>query len=395
MPADADGGAPSGSSSTALQLSEGVGASSSAVAATGAAGSEPVLRPVLQNIVATCNLAVELDLKTIAMQARNAEYNPKRFSAVIMRIREPKTTALIFRSGKMVVTGAKSEEQARLAARKLARIIQKLDFPVHFTDFRIQNIVGSCDVRFPIRLEGLAYKHSHYSSYEPELFPGLIYRMVQPKVVLLIFVSGKVRPSPAPPRPRAAPVRRRPSPPASLSSLSAPSPPRLQSRGRTRPRTRPRPPSPRAAPAATLAAAPPRYEPPPRPETLDRPALVLTAATRLTSAPRWYGRWCSRAARCAMSFTPPSTKSTPCCRSSARPPPTPRNAPPRSHLRQSRSTEASSPRHSARARSRTSRRRLYLVCISIWGWARPARPRSNGSTGCDQVVLLSAVVIII
>lgn len=75
-------------------------------------------RPVLQNIVATCNLGSELDLKTIALHARNAEYNPKRFSAVIMRIREPKTTALIFRSGKMVVTGAKSEEQARHAARK-------------------------------------------------------------------------------------------------------------------------------------------------------------------------------------------------------------------------------------------------------------------------------------
>ena len=148
--------------------------------------------PVLQNIVATCNLSVELDLKTIALHARNAEYTPKRFSAVIMRIREPKTTALIFRSGKMVVTGAKSEDQARNAARKYARIIQKLDFPVRFTDFKIQNMVGSCDVRFPIRLEGLAYKHSHYSSYEPELFPGLIYRMVQPKIVLLIFVSGKV-----------------------------------------------------------------------------------------------------------------------------------------------------------------------------------------------------------
>lgn len=116
----------------------------------------------------------------------------QRFAAVIMRIRDPKTTALIFRSGKMVVTGAKSEDSARTAARKYARIIQKLEFPVHFTDFKIQNMVGSCDVRFPIRLEGLAYKHSHYSSYEPELFPGLIYRMVQPKVVLLIFVSGKV-----------------------------------------------------------------------------------------------------------------------------------------------------------------------------------------------------------
>ena len=151
-----------------------------------------VMGLVLQNIVATCNLAVELDLKTIALHARNAEYNPKRFAAVIMRIREPKTTALIFKSGKMVVTGAKTEEDARNAARKYARIIQKLDFPAKFTEFKIQNIVGSCDVKFPIRLEGLAYKHSHYSSYEPELFPGLIYRMVSPKIVLLIFVSGKV-----------------------------------------------------------------------------------------------------------------------------------------------------------------------------------------------------------
>ena len=67
------------------------------------------IKPTLQNIVATCNLACDLDLKTIAMHARNAEYNPKRFAAVIMRIRDPKTTALIFRSGKMVVTGAKSE----------------------------------------------------------------------------------------------------------------------------------------------------------------------------------------------------------------------------------------------------------------------------------------------
>ncbi|SNX82044.1 probable TATA-box-binding factor TBP [Melanopsichium pennsylvanicum] len=148
--------------------------------------------PTLQNIVATVNLEVRLDLKTIALHARNAEYNPKRFAAVIMRIREPKTTALIFASGKMVVTGAKSEDDSRLASRKYARIIQKLGFEAKFSEFKIQNIVGSCDVRFPIRLEGLAYSHGVYSSYEPELFPGLIYRMVKPKVVLLIFVSGKI-----------------------------------------------------------------------------------------------------------------------------------------------------------------------------------------------------------
>ncbi|XP_020092615.1 TATA-box-binding protein-like isoform X2 [Ananas comosus] len=144
------------------------------------------------NIVSTVNLDCKLDLKAIALQARNAEYNPKRFAAVIMRIREPKTTALIFASGKMVCTGAKSEQQSKLAARKYARIIQKLGFPAKFKDFKIQNIVGSCDVKFPIRLEGLAYSHGAFSSYEPELFPGLIYRMKQPKIVLLIFVSGKI-----------------------------------------------------------------------------------------------------------------------------------------------------------------------------------------------------------
>jgi transcription initiation factor TFIID TATA-box-binding protein len=148
--------------------------------------------PTLQNIVATVNLSARLDLKTIALHARNAEYNPKRFAAVIMRIREPKTTALVFASGKMVVTGAKSEDDSRLASRKYARIIQKLGFNAKFTDFKIQNIVGSCDIKFPIRLEGLASRHHTFSSYEPELFPGLIYRMMKPKIVLLIFVSGKI-----------------------------------------------------------------------------------------------------------------------------------------------------------------------------------------------------------
>lgn len=148
--------------------------------------------PQLQNMVATVNLSCKLDLKQIALQARNSEYNPKRFAAVIIRIKDPKTTALVFASGKMVCTGAKSEDNATLAARKFAKIIQKLDNPVVFKDFKIQNIVGSCDVKFPIRLEGLSYTHASFSSYEPELFPGLIYRMKVPKVVLLIFVSGKV-----------------------------------------------------------------------------------------------------------------------------------------------------------------------------------------------------------
>ncbi|KAL4237437.1 hypothetical protein ACF0H5_002154 [Mactra antiquata] len=150
------------------------------------------ITPTLQNIVCTVNLGCKLDLKKIALHARNAEYNPKRFAAVIMRIRQPRTTALIFSSGKMVCTGAKSEDEAKLAARKYARIVQKLGFTAKFKDFKIQNMVGSCDVKFPIRLEGLVLTHGKFSSYEPELFPGLIYRMMKPTIVLLIFVSGKV-----------------------------------------------------------------------------------------------------------------------------------------------------------------------------------------------------------
>ncbi|GJN19891.1 hypothetical protein PR202_gb07206 [Eleusine coracana subsp. coracana] len=148
--------------------------------------------PTLQNIVATVNLDCKLDLQAMANSARNAEYNPKRFAAVIMRIREPKTTALVFSSGKMVCTGAKTEEQSKLAARKYARIIQKLGYPAQFRDFKIQNMVASCDVKFPIRLEGLALTCGVFAHYEPEIFPGLIYRMADPKIVLLVFVSGKV-----------------------------------------------------------------------------------------------------------------------------------------------------------------------------------------------------------
>lgn len=148
--------------------------------------------PQLQNVVATVNLNCKLDLKNIALHARNAEYNPKRFAAVIMRIRDPKTTALIFASGKMVVTGAKSEKASKIASQRYAKIIHKLGFNAQFTEFKVQNIVSSCDLKFCIKLEGLAYAHSNYCSYEPELFPGLIYRMVKPKIVLLIFVSGKI-----------------------------------------------------------------------------------------------------------------------------------------------------------------------------------------------------------
>lgn len=146
----------------------------------------------IQNIVATVNLGCQIDLEKIAQKARNAEYNPKRFQAVIMRIRDPKTTALVFHSGKMIVTGAKSTRDSKLAAKKYTGIIQKVGIPVAFREYKVQNMTATSDVGFPIRLEGLIYSYAAFATYEPELFPGLIYRMTDPKIVLLIFVSGKL-----------------------------------------------------------------------------------------------------------------------------------------------------------------------------------------------------------
>lgn len=142
--------------------------------------------------MSTVNLCCKLDLKKIALNAKNTEYNPKRFAAAIMKIRKPKTTALIFSSGKMVCTGAKSEADSQLACKKFAKTVKNMGFDVKCKQFKIQNIVGSCDVQFQIRLEKLSMSHSSFCHYEPEIFPGLIYRVCDPKVVILIFVSGKI-----------------------------------------------------------------------------------------------------------------------------------------------------------------------------------------------------------
>lgn len=90
------------------------------------------------------------------------------------------------------MVGATSVQDAHLAAEKLTSILRKVAFPSHSSQFLIRNIVGSTDVCFKVRLEGLARDHLRFSTYEPELFPGLIYRMLRPKCTLLIFISGKL-----------------------------------------------------------------------------------------------------------------------------------------------------------------------------------------------------------
>lgn len=147
----------------------------------------------LQNVVSTFSLGISgLNLKKIAMKYAFLEFNPQTFAAAIMRIRYPRTTALAFQSGNMVCTGARDLSLSRLAARKYCRIFQAVGIPVSFNKFKIQNIVASADVGFTIKLQELSDAYGPYVQYEPDLFPGLILRSINPKLVFLIFRSGKI-----------------------------------------------------------------------------------------------------------------------------------------------------------------------------------------------------------
>ncbi|CZT17360.1 related to transcription initiation factor TFIID [Ramularia collo-cygni] len=150
--------------------------------------------PKISNIVAGVDLCCLIDLKLIALHVRNSTYNPKRFPAVVLRIKEPKATALVFHRGKMQILGTKSVADAHLAGRKFARILEKQGFNTKFENFNVQNVVASVDTKMAIRLEGIAAHPAHYqfARYEPELFPGLCYRVESPKVTFLVFSTGKV-----------------------------------------------------------------------------------------------------------------------------------------------------------------------------------------------------------
>tara|TARA_B100000214_G_C23973890_1_gene631712 strand:+ start:1772 stop:2461 length:690 start_codon:yes stop_codon:yes gene_type:complete len=147
----------------------------------------------LQNVVSTFCLGVSgLNLHEIANRFGCLEFNPQNFAAATIRTIEPRTTALAFASGNMVVTGSKSTTESRLAARKYVRIFQKLGIPVMFKNFEIQNVVASANAGFPIKLKDIADKFGLYVSFTPDLFPGLIFRSINPKLVFLIFRSGKI-----------------------------------------------------------------------------------------------------------------------------------------------------------------------------------------------------------
>jgi len=146
----------------------------------------------IENIVATVILNQTLDLALIEQAIQDIEYNPEQFPGLILRLENPKVTALIFKSGKMVVTGAKKTQDLIRAVKKILKSFIKGGITImEKPKIQIQNIVASANLGVEVILEKAAFMLKS-SMYEPEQFPGLIFRMTEPRVVLLIFSSGKM-----------------------------------------------------------------------------------------------------------------------------------------------------------------------------------------------------------
>jgi len=146
----------------------------------------------IQNVVATATLDQKINLLDIMKVFRNVEYRPKQFPGLVFRLKRPKTATLIFTTGKMVCTGAKSEKQARSAVKKVVMELKTNGIIIlGKPKIVIQNMVASANLHGKIDLEAMSDALENVM-YEPEQFPGLIYRMTEPKVVLLVFASGKL-----------------------------------------------------------------------------------------------------------------------------------------------------------------------------------------------------------
>ena len=146
------------------------------------------------NVVASTSLGQALDLKAIALALGGSEYEPEQFPGLIYRIKDPKTAILLFRSGKVVCTGAKSLEAVHVAIDLISKQIAAAGIAVtKDPEVEVQNIVATADLGAQIDLNKVAITLGLTSvEYEPEQFPGLVYRIGEPKVVLLMFGSGKV-----------------------------------------------------------------------------------------------------------------------------------------------------------------------------------------------------------
>ncbi|MEK0328606.1 MAG: TATA-box-binding protein [Nitrosopumilus sp.] len=153
-----------------------------------------VTKPIIDivNVVASASVDQELDLNDITKKFPDTEYHPEQFPGLVFRLKNPKTATLIFRTGKMVCTGSKSSDLARKAVKIVVQKLRKGGIKIKKDAVvTVQNIVSSINLRGKINLEKAA-RTLPRSMYEPEQFPGLIHRMLNPKTVILVFASGKL-----------------------------------------------------------------------------------------------------------------------------------------------------------------------------------------------------------
>nr|AIE99620.1 TATA-box binding family protein (TBP, tbp) [uncultured marine thaumarchaeote KM3_115_A11]AIF03909.1 TATA-box binding family protein (TBP, tbp) [uncultured marine thaumarchaeote KM3_16_C11] len=154
----------------------------------------PQTKPMvsIENVVASATVNQKIDLIDVTKKFPDTEYHPDQFPGLVFRIKTPKTATLIFRTGKMVCTGAKSEEMAKNAVKTVVQKLRKGGIKIKKDAvITVQNIVAAINLGGKIHLEQAARKLPR-SMYEPEQFPGLIHRMLEPKTVILLFASGKL-----------------------------------------------------------------------------------------------------------------------------------------------------------------------------------------------------------
>ena len=146
----------------------------------------------IENIVASASLMIRIPLEKIVEYLEGTEYEPEQFPGLVYRLKDPKAAALIFSSGKIVCTGARSIEEIRKVVKKVVRMIKSANLgnPKKYT-IQIENIVASAQLPNKLNLDKIAFDLEN-SEYEPEQFPGLVYRLKDPKAAFLLFSSGKI-----------------------------------------------------------------------------------------------------------------------------------------------------------------------------------------------------------
>lgn len=152
--------------------------------------TQPEVDITINNVVCSFSVRCHLNLREIALNGTNVEYR-KENGMITMKLRRPYTTASIWSSGKVTCTGATSEDQARIAARKFARCLQKLGFNAKFNNYRVVNVLGTCSMPFNIKINSFSEQYKE-ADYEPELHPGVTYKLKKPKATLKIFSTGSV-----------------------------------------------------------------------------------------------------------------------------------------------------------------------------------------------------------